>query len=258
MAQAPGPGTPAHDHVVLAAADSAAFTSVRQRPTARHDRYRIGKELRQQVPRRALGEWSATASRPDPVRLIIESHRGRLDWLVPVRVGRMAASPYGFMRGAAIVMAEDVARLPSTGITPVICGDCHMGNFGFYASPERDLVIDLNDFDEAHPGGWEWDLRRLVASIWVAGRQNGASEQDCESAVRRCVAGYRGEVRALASTALLARSYQRLDVDHLHQSTRDKSLRAEIKRATARARRRTSDRVLPKVTRERDGQRRIG
>ena len=169
----------------------------------------------------------------------------------------MAASPYGFMRGAAIVMAEDVARLPSTGITPVICGDCHMGNFGFYASPERDLVIDLNDFDEAHPGGWEWDLRRLVASIWVAGRQNGASEQECEAAVLRCVAGYRGEVADLASTALLARSYQRLDVDHLHQSTRDKSLRAEIKRATSRARRRTSDRALPKFTSERDGKRRI-
>jgi uncharacterized protein (DUF2252 family) len=132
-----------------------------------------------------------------------------------------------------------------------------MGNFGFYASPERDLVIDLNDFDEAHPGGWEWDLRRLVASIWVAGRQNGASEQECESAVRRCVAGYRGEVADLASTALLARSYQRLDVDHLQQSTSDKSLQAEIKRATARARRRTSDRVLPKFTSERDGKRRI-
>ena len=169
----------------------------------------------------------------------------------------MAASPYGFMRGAAIVMAEDVARLPSTGITPVICGDAHMGNFGFYASPERDLVIDLNDFDEAHPGGWEWDLRRLVASIWVAGRQNGASEQECESAVLRCVAGYREEVGDLAATALLARSYQRLDVDHLHQSTRDKSLRAEIKQAAARARRRTSDRALPKFTSERDGKRRI-
>ena len=116
-------------------------------------------------------------------------------------------------------MAEDVARLPSTGITPVICGDAHLGNFGFYASPERDLVIDLNDFDEAHPGGWEWDLRRLVASIWVAGRQNGASEQECESAVLRCVAGYRAEVRDLASTPLLARSYQRLDADHLQQST---------------------------------------
>src|SRR5580692_9955021 len=113
---------------------------------------------------------------------------------------------------AAVVMAADVAGLPSTGITPVICGDAHLGNFGFYASPQRDLVIDLNDFDEAHPGGWEWDLRRLVASIWVAGRQNGAGEAGCEAAVRQCVAGYRAEVRALADTPLLARSYQRLDV----------------------------------------------
>jgi len=257
----PGAGAAPHDHVVLAAAEGATnragFTSLRQRPTSRSDRYRIGKELRQRVPRQTLGDWSPPPGRPDPVQLINESHQGRLEWLIPVRVGRMAASPYGFMRGAAIVMAADVARLPSTGITPVICGDSHMGNFGFYASPERDLVIDLNDFDEAHPGGWEWDLRRLVASIWVAGRQNGAREQECEAAVRRCVAGYRDEVRHLASTALLARSYERLDVDHLHQSTREKSLRAEIKRAAARARRRTSDRALPRFTSERDGKRRI-
>ena len=257
MMQATSPGVAAHDHVVLASADSEAFTSLRRRSTLRRDRYRTGKELRRQVPRSSLGDWSAPADRPDPVRLVMESHVGRLDWLIPVRVGRMAASPYGFMRGAAIVMAEDVARLPSTGITPVICGDSHVGNFGFYASPEQDLVIDLNDFDEAHPGGWEWDLRRLVASIWVAGRQNGASERECESAVLRCVAGYRKEVRDLASTALLARSYQRLDVDHLRQSTKDKSLRAEIKRAASRARRRTSDRALPKFTSERDGKRRI-
>jgi uncharacterized protein (DUF2252 family) len=217
----------------------------------------MGKELRRQVPRRSLGDWPRQGDRPDPVQLIIESHSGRLDWLIPVRVGRMTATPYGFLRGAAVVMAEDVARLPFTGITPVICGDAHMGNFGFYASPERDLVMDLNDFDEAHPGGWEWDLRRLVASIWVAGRQNGASEQQCESAVRRCVAGYRGEVRDLASTPLLARSYQRIDVDHLRHSTTDKSLKAEIKRAATQARRRTSDRALPKFTSERDGQRRI-
>ena len=258
MVQAPSPGAPAHGHVVLAAADSAAFTSVRQRPTARRDRYRIGRELRRQVPRRSLGDWSPPPGRPDPVRLIAESHRGRLDWLIPVRVGRMAASPYGFMRGAAIVMAEDVARLPSTGITPVICGDAHLGNFGFYASPQRDLVIDLNDFDEAHPGGWEWDLRRLVASIWVAGRQNGAGEAGCEAAVRQCVAGYRAEVRALADTPLLARSYQRLDADRLQQRAIGKSLRAEIKRAAVRARRRTSDRALPRFTSERDGQRQIG
>ena len=103
----------------------------------------------------------------------MESHEGRLDWLIPVRVARMVISPYGFLRGTAIVMADDVARLPATGINPVVCGDAHLGNFGFYASPEGELVIDLNDFDEAHPGSWEWDLRRLVASIWVAGRENG-------------------------------------------------------------------------------------
>ena len=233
---------PSAGHVVLASADSDAYASLRRRPTSRPDRYRMGKELRQQVPRRSLGDWSPPDDRPDPVQLIIESHRGRLDWLIPLRVARMTASPYEFLRGAAIVMAEDAARLPSTGITPVICGDAHLGNFGFYASPEQHLVIDLNDFDEAHPGAWEWDLRRLVVSIWLAGRQNGASEHECASAVLRCVAGYRAEVRDLAAAPLLARSYQRIDVGRLQHSGTGKSLRAEIKRAAAQARRRTSDR----------------
>jgi uncharacterized protein (DUF2252 family) len=247
----------AHGHVVLASADSDAFTSLSRRPTARADRYRVGRELRQKVSRSSLGDWAPPVGRPDPVQLIMESHEGRLDWLIPLRVGRMTASPYGFLRGTAIVMAEDVARLPSTGITPVICGDSHLGNFGFYASPERDLVIDLNDFDEAHPGGWEWDLRRLVASIWVAGRQNRATEADCEAAVIQCVAAYRTEVRELSETPLLARSYQRLDVDHLQETTTHESLRSEIQRAVARARTRTSDRALPRFTKEHQGRRRI-
>ena len=190
------------------------------------------------------------------MQLIIESHNGRLDWLIPVRVGRMTATPYGFLRGAAVVMAEDVARLPSTGITPVICGDAHLGNFGFYASPEQDLVIDLNDFDEAHPGGWEWDLRRLVASIWVAGRQNGASDQQCESAVRRCVAGYHAEVRDLASTPLLARSYQRIDVHHCIRARRTSRCGPRSSGPQPGAPQ-TSDRALPMFTSERNGQRRI-
>ena len=145
----------------------------------------------------------------------MDNHEGRVAELIPVRVGRMIASPYGFLRGTAVVMAEDVAHLPATGITPVVCGDSHLGNFGFYASPERDLVIDLNDFDEAHPGGWEWDLRRLVASIWVAGRHNGATEEQCAAAVLSCVASYRLEVRRLADQPLFSRSFQRLDVDRL-------------------------------------------
>jgi uncharacterized protein (DUF2252 family) len=113
--------------------------------------------------------------------------------------------------------------------------------------------MDLNDFDEAHPGGWEWDLRRLVASIWVAGRQNGAGESDCESAARQCVAAYRTEVRELARTPLLARSYQRIDVDHLHKTTSNPSLRQEIRRAVSRARHRTSDRALPRFTHQEQG-----
>jgi len=118
-------------------------------------------------------------------------------------------------------------------------------------------VIDLNDFDEAHPGCWEWDLRRLVASIWVAGRQNGATEDDCRSAATQCVAAYRSEVTELADMPLLARSYQRLDVDHLQESTSHESLRSEIVRAAARARTRTSDRALPRFTQEHQGRRRI-
>ncbi len=242
---------------MLADADSEAYTSLRRRPTARADRYRMGRALRGGVPRSALGNWEPPIGRPDPVQLIMESHEGRLDWLIPLRVGRMTATPYGFLRGTAIVMAEDVARLPATGITPVICGDSHLGNFGFYASPERDLVIDLNDFDEAHPGGWEWDLRRLVASIWVAGRQNGATETDCEAAVLACVAAYRNEVRELAEMPLLARSYQRMDVDHLQETTSHQSLRDEIVRAAARARKRTGDRALPRFTQQTGQTRRI-
>jgi len=251
------PLLPAAAHVVLADVEGESYGSLRRRPTSRADRYRLGRVLRAKVPRAVLGDWAAPAGRPDPVALINQSHEGRLDWLIPVRVGRMVASPYGFLRGTAIVMAEDVAHLPATGITPVICGDAHFGNFGFYASPERDLVIDLNDFDEAHPGGWEWDLRRLVASIWVAGRQNTHSEQTCAAAAAACVAAYRRELALLAEQPLLSRSYQRLDVDALIATTAQNSLKTEIDRAARRARARTSDRALPRFTEEREGRRRI-
>jgi uncharacterized protein (DUF2252 family) len=243
-------------HTVLADADGAAYSSLRQRPVDRSERYAIGRALRKRVPRSALGDWAPPDDRADPVQQVIESHEGRVEELVPVRVGRMIESPYGFLRGAAGVMADDVAQLPATGITPVVCGDAHLGNFGFYASPERDLVIDLNDFDEAHPGSWEWDVRRLVASIWVAGRQNGASEDECGDAVMECMASYREEVGHLADQPLLSRSYQRLDVDRLAEES-SKPLRAEVQRAARRARNRTSDRALPRFTREVEGRRRI-
>ncbi|MBB2991690.1 uncharacterized protein (DUF2252 family) [Mycolicibacterium iranicum] len=249
-------GPPPTRHTVLAEADAAPYHSLRQRPVTRAERYALGKSLRKRVPRKTLAEWTPPDDRPDPVQLIQANHRGRVERLIPVRVGRMIASPYGFLRGTAVVMADDVARLPSTGIMPVVCGDSHLGNFGFYASPERDLVIDLNDFDEAHPGGWEWDLRRLVASIWVAGRHNGAAEDDCAAAVRSCVSAYRTEVRRLADEPLFSRSFTRLDVDRLAGETAG-PLADQVRRSAVRARHRTSDRALPRFTEEVGGVRRI-
>jgi uncharacterized protein (DUF2252 family) len=221
------------------------------------ERFAMGRKLREAVPRSALGDWQPAASRPDPVDQIVRAHKGRLPWLLPIRVGRMISSPYGFLRGTAEVMANDFSGLPATGIRPVVCGDAHLGNFGFFASPERSLVIDLNDFDEAHPGAWEWDLRRLVTSIWVAGRQNGASEARCQLSVESCVAAYRTAVRTLANEPLLARSYQLLDVNGLKRKVSAKSLRMEVTRAVTRARSRTSDRALPRFTTGRRGDRRI-
>jgi uncharacterized protein (DUF2252 family) len=250
-----GPGP--DQHVVLASVDNRGFASLREPAIPRYERYALGKSLRRQVPRSALGQWDVPTDRPDPVQVIAETNRGRVDWLIPVRIGRMAASPYAFLRGGAAIMAEDFARLPATGITPVICGDAHLGNFGFYASPERELVFDLNDFDEAHPGAWEWDLRRLATSVWVAGRQNGSTEEACEEAVAHCVAAYRQQVADLAEQPLLARSYQRLDLDRMRSTATQDTLRKEIGRAARRARRRTSDRALPRFTEQSDGGRHI-
>ena len=237
-----------HDHPVVPGADDRAYRSVRIRPISRAERFALGRELRQQVPRTSLGQWQPGKHRPDPIAQIVHSHNGRLASLIPIRVSRMVASPYGFLRGATVVMTHDFSRLQATGITPVICGDAHLGNFGFYASPERDLVIDLNDFDEAHPGPWEWDLRRLVVSLWIAGRQNGTTEAQCGDSVMACVASYRESVRFLANQPLLWRSFQRLNVDQLHMAVTKRSLRSRIARTVTLARTRTSDRALPRFT----------
>ncbi|WP_041832512.1 DUF2252 domain-containing protein [Actinoplanes sp. N902-109] len=229
------------------------FRSLRHPARPRAERYEIGRSLRERSPRSDLAQWKPAPGRTDPVAQLVDAHRGRLDGLIPVRVGRMVASPYAFLRGSANIMADDFAVLPRTGITPVICGDAHLGNFGFYASPERELVFDLNDFDEAHPGAWEWDLRRLVTSVYVAGRQNGFREHDCADAVRHCVHEYRDQIAHLAEQPLLARSFETVDVDDLRKAASKASFKDEIERAARRARRRTSDRALPRFTEQRDG-----
>jgi uncharacterized protein (DUF2252 family) len=241
----------ARRHTVLATTDATAFASLRHTAIPRPERYEIGRGLRKRVPRSSLAEWNGDDRRADPVQQVITSNVGRVSRLVPVRVGRMIASPFTFLRGAAGVMAEDFSALPATGITPVICGDAHLGNFGFYASPERDLVFDLNDFDEAHPGAWEWDVRRLIASVHVAGRQNGASEEECAVAVRRCVRSYREHLSYLAEQPLLERAYERLTLDRLHRTAAGSGRKA-LENAAERARKRTSDRALPRFTEQGD------
>ncbi len=132
-----------------------------------------GRDRRRQVPRRNHGAWAAPAGRIDPVDTVIASNDGRLTDLVPIRIGRMIESPFAFYRGSAAIMAGDLATTPTSGPVVQLCGDAHLANFGVYASPERRLVFDLNDFDETHPGPWEWDVKRLAASFVVASRANG-------------------------------------------------------------------------------------
>jgi uncharacterized protein (DUF2252 family) len=245
---AEAPTHPILESGVTDAADAGGFASLRRAATPRAERYALGRALRHRATRSSLGRWNPPDDRTDPVDLVIATNEGRVQRLVPVRIGRMAASPFAFLRGAAAIMAEDFARLPATGIIPIICGDAHLGNFGFYASPERDLVFDLNDFDEAHPGAWEWDLRRLVASVWMAGRQNSSTEQQCGDAVARCVRAYRDHLANLAEQPLLIRAYERVDLDRLRGVVTDRATEDEIERAVRRARKRTSDRALPRFT----------
>ncbi|SDS23703.1 DUF2252 domain-containing protein [Actinoplanes derwentensis] len=242
---------------VLGSLADEGFTSLRRAAAPRAQRYEIGRSLRDRSPRSDMAHWREPDRRPDPVAQVVAAHEGRVDRLVPVRIGRMIASPYAFLRGTAGLMADDFAYLPCTGITPVICGDAHLGNFGFYASPERALVFDLNDFDEAHPGPWEWDLRRLVVSVYTAGRFNGFRESACADAVQHCVEEYREQILHLAEQPLLRRSFDQLDVEAMQSAASRASFRDEIGRAARRARRRTSDRALPRFTERHDGTARL-
>ena len=137
-----------------------------------------GKALRQAVPRRGHGEWEPPENRHDPIELLSASNEGRMPELVPIRFGRMLQSPFAFYRGAAALMAADLAFTPQSGLRVQVCGDAHLMNFGGFATPERNVVFDINDFDETMPGPWEWDLKRLVTSVAIAGRHIALSESD--------------------------------------------------------------------------------
>src|SRR5690242_14201497 len=155
------------------------------------ERLARGREARRAVPRSSHSGWKPAADRPDPVALLQEQDRTREPDLVPVRHGRMMASPFTFYRGAAKVMAADLDGTPTAGLVVQLCGDAHLSNFGVFASPERRLVFDLNDFDETLPGPFEYDVKRLAASFTIAGRNNGYPDTDTRTATLASVTAYR-------------------------------------------------------------------
>src|SRR5579864_6071729 len=175
------------------------------------DRRAVGRELRKKVPRSSHAEWTPAADRPDPLSLLEEQNRSRLPHLVPLRYERMAVSPFTFLRGSAVVMAQDLAATPVTGIQVQVCGDAHLSNFGIYATPERNQVFDVNDFDETLPGPWEWDVKRLAASIVVAGRTIGFTREMNRQAVVGFVRTYRERMLKYGEMRHLDVWYARID-----------------------------------------------
>jgi len=176
-------------------------------------RLAAGKALRKKISRSSHAEWSPAADRPDPVSLLEEQNRTRLSNLVPLRFERMSASPFSFLRGTAIVMAADLAATPVSGIRVQLCGDAHLNNFGIFATPERNQIFDLNDFDETLPGPWEYDVKRLAASIIVAGRNNGFPRDLNRQAVLSCIASYRQRMWEYSEMRHLDVWYARIDAE---------------------------------------------
>jgi len=176
------------------------------------ERAELGRAARRRAPRSAHAEWAPAADRADPVELLERQAVSRVGQLVPLRYARMLASPFAFYRGAAAVMAADLAGTPASGLETQLCGDAHLSNFGGFASPERRLVFDLNDFDETLPGPWEWDAKRLVASFSLAARERGCSDRERQRIVESAAREYRETMRRLAAMGNLESWYQQLDM----------------------------------------------
>jgi uncharacterized protein (DUF2252 family) len=184
-----------------------------------------GVDARTLAPRASHGRFAPAADRPDPIALLEQQAATRVPELVPIRHGRMLVSPFTFFRGAALIMATDLATTPRTGVTVQLCGDAHLANFGLYGTPERRLVFDINDFDETIPGPWEWDVKRLVASFEIMGRERGFSESDRRSIVMEAASSYRDRMRAAAVAGTLEVWY-----DHLEAGRMLDDVEAEVKR----------------------------
>jgi uncharacterized protein (DUF2252 family) len=229
-------------------------------PASPEERAAAGKAAREKVPRSSHGEWEPPARRRDPVKVLEDQAKSRVQELVPIRYGRMLASPFTFFRGAAAIMAMDLAKTPESGLRVQACGDAHLSNFGVFAAPDRREVLDVNDFDETLPGPWEWDVKRLAASFAIAGRDRDFTPKETRAAVLRTVRSYREAMREFAAMPNLDVWYARLDVDTLLADLAEvapakamKEARKNVKKAGKKNSLRAFDRLVRVV----DGEPRI-
>ena len=222
------------------------------------ERAELGRAARQTVPRAALGEWSASPERPDPITLLQDQEATRVPWLLPLRHERMGVSAFTFYRGTALVMATDLASMPNTGLTVQLCGDAHLSNFGLFAAPDRQPVFDLNDFDETNPGPFEWDVQRLAVSFALAAEDNKLTDEIGTEAVGIVARQYRDSMAAYAAATDLDIWYDRIDASQLTAwaaaSGKKKVLRG-VTDAVGKARKRDAWSALSKLTHVVDGQR---
>ena len=212
--------------------------SLKPHPT-RKEIYALGKSLREKCPRESHAEWKASVDRRTPLSLMEESNQGRMPHLVPIRHGRMIRSPFTFYRGAALNMAADLAGTPASGIRVQACGDCHLMNFGAFATPERRVIFDINDLDETLPAPWEWDVKRLAASFVLACRDNGFSEDCARDAVLNCVRSYREHMAEYSEMTVLEVWYDSIDVEQLIPHIQDEQAQKRVKKRLAKARERS-------------------
>ena len=216
------------------------------------ERRAAGKALRDAVPRASHGDWKVPKDRRDPIELLTEANEGRLPQLIPIRFGRMAQSPFAFYRGAAAIMAADLASTPKTELRVQACGDAHLMNFGAFATPERNVIFDINDFDETLPGPWEWDIKRLAASVAIAARHVNLSDNDAAKAATDTVCSYRERMADYSSMRALEVWYDCIDVEHVAKEAEDaedaKEARKRIHRRLEQAQKKSTPEILfPKL-----------
>jgi len=226
--------------------------------TSKAERRKQGRALREKCPRHSQGEWKPRSKSQDIIKLLKESDADRIPGLIPLKYQRMSVSPFTFFRGSAIIQARDLAKANVSGITVQACGDCHLANFGAFASPERKFVFDINDFDETFPGPWEWDIKRLGASLILAARDRSFSKGNANDAVRAAAAAYRERMAQSAEMTLLDRYYAEVTIEDIQEYFRnDPDVLARLAKKYKKAHSQTSEAVVPKLTTVIDGRQRI-